>query len=57
MSGDLFVYGLIALNLGACVTYTWQGLYVKGFYWLCVVGLSGCATRPTKELCINKRFN
>ena len=30
MSGDFFVYGLIALNLGACVTYTWQGLVAAG---------------------------
>ena len=40
MSGDYFVYGLIALNLGACVTYTWQGLYVKGMYWAAVVVLN-----------------
>jgi len=40
MSGDWFVYGLITLNAGAMVAYGWQGLYMKSFYWLCVIGLN-----------------
>ena len=40
MSGDWFVYALIALNAGACVAYTASGSYTKAFYWLCVIGLN-----------------
>jgi hypothetical protein len=40
MSGDLFVYALIALNAGAMLTYGWQGVWNKAFYWLCVIGLN-----------------
>ena len=40
MTGDWFVYALIALNAGACVTYAWSGVYLKAFYWLCVIGLN-----------------
>lgn len=40
MSGDYFVYALIVLNTGAMVSYGWQGLWLKSFYWLCVVGLN-----------------
>jgi hypothetical protein len=40
MTGDWFVYGLMALNTGAMVFYAWEGLYTKAFYWLCVIGLN-----------------
>lgn len=40
MTGDWFVYGLICLNAGAAVFYAWEGLYVKAFYWVCVIGLN-----------------
>lgn len=40
MSGDLFVYLLMILNAGAMVFYALDGLYVKAFYWLCVIGLN-----------------
>lgn len=40
MSGDYFVYGLMALNAGAMAFYAWDGLYMKAFYWLCVIGLN-----------------
>lgn len=40
MSGDYFVYGLITLNAGAMVFYALDGLYMKAFYWLCVIGLN-----------------
>jgi|CXWL01.1.fsa_nt_gi hypothetical protein len=40
MNGDYFVYALVALNAGACVTYAASGAYTKAFYWLCVIGLN-----------------
>jgi hypothetical protein len=40
MTGDLFVYALMTLNAGACVWYALDGLWVKAFYWLCVIGLN-----------------
>lgn len=40
MSGDYFVYGLMMLNVGACVWYAWDGFWIKSFYWPCVVGLN-----------------
>ena len=40
MSGDWFVYALMTLSAGAMVTYGAQGLWVKSFYWLCVIGLN-----------------
>ena len=40
MSGDLFVWGLMTLNAGAAIFYAWDGLYVKAFYWCCVIGLN-----------------
>jgi len=40
MSGDLFVYGLIAMNLCAAIYYAYDGLWIKAFYWLCVIGLN-----------------
>ena len=40
MSGDWFVYGLIALNAGAMAFYAYDGLWTKAFYWLCVIGLN-----------------
>lgn len=45
MSGDVFVYGLILLNAGACLFYAWEGLWVKSAYWLCVIGLNYCLLR------------
>ena len=42
MSGDWFVYALITLNAGACVTYAWQGAGWKALYWLAVVILNVC---------------
>lgn len=47
--GDYFVYALIALNFGACVAYVWQGVWVKAFYWLCVVGLNWCLLQMKGE--------
>lgn len=38
--GDYFVYGLMTLNAGAMVFYALDGLYIKAFYWLCVIGLN-----------------
>jgi hypothetical protein len=40
MIGDYFVLTLMALNLGACVAYAWQGAWIRAFYWLCVIGLN-----------------
>lgn len=40
MIGDYFIYALITLNLGAMVSYGWQGHWSRAFYWLCVVGLN-----------------
>ena len=40
MAGDYFVLALMTLNAGACVTYAWQGHWMKAFYWLCVIGLN-----------------
>lgn len=42
LSGDLFVYCLMALNALAAVTYAWQGAGWKAFYWACVFGLNVC---------------
>lgn len=42
MTGDYFVYALIALNAGASVFYACEGQYVKATYWICVVGLNVC---------------
>lgn len=40
MIGDFFVYALISLNVGAAVCYAWQGIWIKSFYWCCVIGLN-----------------
>lgn len=45
MTGDLFVYALIALNAGACLFYALGGQYTKSFYWLCVIGLNWALLR------------
>ena len=45
IAGDLFVYVLMLLNLGAALSYAAQGYYVKGFYWACVLGLNWCLLR------------
>ena len=45
MSGDVFVYGLIVMNAGACLFYLAEGAVVKAFYWLCVIGLNYCVLR------------
>jgi hypothetical protein len=45
MSGDLFVYVLMALNAGASLWYALEGQFVKSFYWLCVIGLNFCILR------------
>lgn len=45
MSGDWFVYALMALNVGASVTYAWQGLGWKAFYWATVTILNLCLLR------------
>lgn len=42
MTGDLFVYALIALNAGACLFYLAEGQGVKALYWACVIGLNVC---------------
>jgi hypothetical protein len=42
MTGDYFVYLLIALNAGACLFYLADGQAWKAFYWLCVIGLNLC---------------
>lgn len=40
MSGDWFVYALMALNAGAMIFYGFEGHWNKSFYWLCVIGLN-----------------
>lgn len=40
MSGDCFVYALMALNAGAMIFYGADGHWNKSFYWLCVIGLN-----------------
>ncbi len=40
MTGDWFAGVMIALNLGAMVTYAWDGNWNKAGYWLCVMGLN-----------------
>jgi hypothetical protein len=46
--GDWFVYGLITLNAGAMVFYALDGLYMKAFYWACVIGLNVCVLKGMK---------
>ena len=43
--GDLFVYALMLLNAGAALSYAAQGLYIKAFYWTCVLGLNWCLVK------------
>ena len=45
MTPDLFVYCLMLLNLGASVTYGWQGAYIKALYWLAAFLLNFCVLR------------
>ena len=45
MNGDWFVMALMTLNACACVTYTWQGLYVKALYWAAALTLNFCILR------------
>ena len=45
IAGDLFVYTLMLLNLGAALTYAAQGYYVKAIYWCAVLVLNGCLVK------------
>ena len=45
IGGDLFVYTLMLLNLGAALSYAAQGLYVKALYWAAVLVLNGCLVK------------
>ena len=45
IAGDLFVYVLMLLNLGAALSYAAQGLYVKAIYWSAVFILNGCLVK------------
>lgn len=45
MTPDLFVYTLMALNLGASVSYGWQGQYIKALYWVAALLLNFCVLR------------
>jgi len=45
MTGDMFIFTLMALNLGASVAYGWQGNYIKALYWLAALLLNFCVLR------------
>ncbi len=45
MTGDYFVYTLMALNLGAAVAYGWQGHGIKARYWLAAFLLNFCVLK------------
>lgn len=45
MSGDWFVYALMALNVGASAAYAWQGYGWKACYRATVTLLSLCLLR------------
>ena len=45
MTGDWFVYALMALNVGASATYAWQGMGWKSLYWATVTMLNLCLLR------------
>ena len=45
IAGDLFVYALMLLNLGAALSYAAQGVYVKAIYWCAVLVLNGCLVK------------
>ena len=45
IAGDIFVYTLMLLNLGAALSYAAQGLYVKALYWSAVLVLNGCLVK------------
>ena len=45
MTGDLFVMVLMVLNLGASITYGWQGQWVKSLYWISALLLNFCVLR------------
>lgn len=41
-AGDYFVCVLIALNLGASITYGVKGYGLMAVYWILVAGLNAC---------------
>jgi len=45
MTADYFVMLLMSLNLGASLTYGWQGNYIKALYWLAALLLNFCVLR------------
>jgi len=45
MTGDHFIFVLMALNLGASLTYSWQGQWIKALYWLAALLLNFCVLR------------
>ena len=45
MVGDIFVYVLMSMNLGASVTYAWQGQWIKALYWVSALLLNFCVLR------------
>lgn len=45
MTGDHFLYVLMTLNLGASLTYGWQGHYIKALYWIAALLLNFCVLR------------
>lgn len=45
MTGDLFVYVLMSLNLSASIAYGWQGQYIKALYWVSALLLNFCVLR------------
>lgn len=45
MVGDYFVFTLMALNFGACVSYGWQGHYIKAVYWTAALLLNFCVLK------------
>jgi hypothetical protein len=45
MTGDYFIYTLMTLNLGASLTYGWQGDWIKALYWIAALLLNFCVLR------------
>lgn len=45
MTGDYFIYTLMTLNLGASLTYAYQGHYIKALYWVSALLLNFCVLR------------
>jgi hypothetical protein len=45
MTGDYFIYTLMALNAGASLTYGWQGHWIKSLYWIAALLLNFCVLR------------